>query len=760
MPSNNASANPKHVKGWIFDVYPSALGEMTVWIIAENGERIKLTDEFTPKVYVSGTNEALERLATRFFNSKIIASWNFAYKYANPSNLEKSRVLEVELKSCSYIPFFTREVLELGHYLQYKVYNCDLHGDQAYLYEHNLFPLALVEVKSEDSRLKYDLFDSVESIDYQIPHLRVMKVQVYIAKKGKIANLNDPLDRIVLIQGDKERLIDSGDEREKLRFFVQAIKENDPDFILTRGGDQHVFPYLARRAAVNEMLNELILSRENVPAVATQKRGKTFCSYGRTFYKAYIRRLYGRVHLDEANTFVLNECGLEGLIEIARICRVPLHRASRSSIGSSMSSLQLYQAIKNDVLIPRNKSIPETFKSAYELLIADRGGFIYAPKVGIHDHVGEVDFAAVYPSLMVKHNISAETVLCKCCSNSKQRIPELNYHICERKEGTVPKALRVALSKRLLYKRLKEETKDPYLKEIYDKRQAALKWILVTCFGYLGYKNAKFGTVDGHIGVCALGRAAFLRAARMAENRGFTIIHGIVDSLWLKKEDATNEEYLDLCKEVSTEINVPLNFEGRYKWIVFLPSKLHPRIGVLNRYYGVFEHGKIKTRGLEVRRRDTPRFIHNAQMEMIEALASANGSKEFVEKVPRALEVLSTYKQRLLNGEIPFRDLIVTKHLSKDPSRYKQKVSQVIAAEQLTKEGATISAGQNLRFIFIDAENKRYERRVRAAELIYENKRYDLEKYMRLLYMAADNLLVGVGFSSKKLPSFKENICP
>ena len=74
---------------------------------------------------------------------------------------------------------------------------------------------------------------------------------------------------------------------------------------------------------------------------------------------------------------------------------------------------------------------------------------------------------------------------------------------------------------------------------MYDNRQIALKWILVTCFGYLGYRNAKFGTVDGHIGVCAFGRDAFLRAARISESRGFEVLHGIVDSLWLKKEDAT-----------------------------------------------------------------------------------------------------------------------------------------------------------------------------------------------------------------------------
>jgi DNA polymerase, archaea type len=144
------------------------------------------------------------------------------------------------------------------------------------------------------------------------------------------------------------------------------------------------------------------------------------------------------------------------------------------------------------------------FKSASELLVADRGGFVYEPKVGIHDNVGEVDFSSMYPSIMVKNNISVETVLCKCCPDSKVRIPELNYNICEKRRGVVPKALELILSKRLTYKRLREETKDPALKEIYDNRQVALKWILVTCFGYLGYRNSKFGTVDEHIGVCAL----------------------------------------------------------------------------------------------------------------------------------------------------------------------------------------------------------------------------------------------------------------
>ena len=751
MQSSSIANNPKRVKGWIFDVYPSEIGEMAVWIIGENNERVRLTDPFQPKVYVSGKQEEIERLASRFFSNQNIASWNFAYKYAHPTDNEKSRVLEITLKDCRQTSMFTRDILRTGDYLTYEVHNCDWHADRAYLFNHDLFPLARVEVEAEKTDLKYALLDSVESLDYAIPPLRKMKLRVEIDKKGKIANFKDPIERIRLTQADRQISIDVKGEREKLLQLVSAVKKLDPDVVLTTGGDSYLFPYLIQRATMNDALDEFILSRDNVTFVPKVAQGRTFFSYGRTFYKASTIRLYGRIHIDESNTFILSEAEFEGLIEVARTCRVPLHTASRSSIGSSMSSLQFYQAIKGDVLIPRNKSIPEAFKSAYELLVGDRGGVVYEPQVGIHDGIGEVDFASMYPSLMVNNNISAETVLCSCCPDSRRRIPDLNYNICDKRTGIVPKALDLIVKKRIQYKRLRDETQDPKLKEAYDSRQAALKWILVTCFGYLGYRNAKFGTVDGHIGVCAFGRETLLKAARRAESHGFQVVHGIVDSLWLKKANASIQEYKELCIELTEQIGIPLNFEGRYKWIVFLPSKVHPRIGVLNRYYGVMENGKVKLRGIEVRRRDTPRFVYNAQLEMINVLSAANSSKEFMTKIPEALEVVKDYRQKLIDGEIPVWDLIVTKHLSKNPGKYKQRVSQVIAAEQLIKEGAEVHAGNNIRFLFTDAENKRYDRRVKAEQLVEKGVNTDTKKYLLLLYASAASLLSFAGYTTQSI---------
>jgi DNA polymerase I len=749
-----SSGNSK-VKGWIFDVYPSNIGEMAVWIISENGQRIRLTDKFQPKIYVSGIKDDQEKLVGKIYSNPDIANWHFVYKFVQPTDLEKSRVLEITLKDCRKVSSLTNQILKIGDYMRLEVHNCDLRGDRTYFFTHDLFPLAFLEVESLKASLKYTLLDSVESIDYVLPPLRIMQLKIEIAKTGKIASLQDPIAKLSIEQEEKKIVIDSGAESEKFLQLSKIVKYLDPDIIVTNGGDSYFFSYLLQRAIASEVSDKFILSRDEVPFVPKAQQGKTFFSYGRTFYKAPTIRLYGRVHIDAGNTFILNESSFQGLFEIARICRAPLHTSSRSSIGSSMSSLQFYQAFKQEILIPRNKSIPETFKSAYELLVADRGGFVYEPKVGIHDNTGELDFSSMYPILMVNNNISAETVLCKCCPDSHLRIPELNYNICEKRIGIVPKALELVVTKRVNYKKLRDTTQDQKLKEIYDNRQIALKWILVTCFGYLGYRNAKFGTVDGHIGVCAFGRAAFLRAARISESRGFEVLHGIVDSLWLKKENTNLEEYKDLCTQVSDYIGVPLNFEGRYKWIVFLPSKMHPNIGVLNRYYGVLESGKLKVRGIELRKHDTPRFVYNAQVEMINVFSAANNSTEFMQKIPEALNVVKAYRLKLIDGEVPIEDLIISKHLSKNPKHYKQRVSQVIAAEQLIKEGSEVHAGNNVHFVFTDSKNKRFDRRVKAEQLLDKGVNPDEKKYLQLLYASAASLL---SFSNYTVKTVQDSI--
>ncbi len=727
---------------------------MTVWIIAENGERVKLMDRFQSRIYVSGRTADLSKLTDYFATSESVASWRYVEKYADFMEDEKLKVLEITMTDCRTKPYFARRLLKLGSYQKFKLHNVDVPAAQTYLYDRNIFPLAHLVVTNQGDRLAYWLLDSVESVDYQVPSLRWMRMRVETVTDRAVPNFDDAISSIILEFDGERVVIDEKDESEQILKMVEAISEKDPDIVFTRGGDSFLFPYLARRAFVNGIRNKLVLGREEVPLRARKKQGTTFFSYGRVYFKAPLRRLYGRIHVDEKNTFIYSACGLDGLIEVSRTCRVPLQKAARASIGTIMSSLQLYQATRDDILIPWKKSEPEAFKSGWELLVADRGGFIFEPKLGIHDWVAEVDFSSMYPTLMAERNISAETVLCNCCSDSSLRVPELGYNVCEKRKGIVPRTLKMILKKRMAYKRLRNEAENLKWRKRYDSRQNALKWILVTCFGYLGYRNARFGKVDAHIAVCAFARDALLKTVRVAENRGFEVIHGIVDSLWLKREGASSREYVELCTAVSEEVGVQLNVEGRYRWIVFLPSRMHVEVPVLNRYYGAFESGKIKVRGIEAVRRDTPSFIKRAQMEMISMLAKATDSKTFMKMIPESIEVLRWYVEKLKKRDVEAQDLIVAKRLSMHPDKYTHDVFQVIAARQLTKESREIAGGQTIRYLITDADNKRASRRVKAAELIDAETRFDAEKYVNMLILAGANILSPFTYNEERLKDY------
>ena len=733
----------------MLDIYPSGPGEMAVWIIAESGERLRLSDRFYPKIYASGAAADLSRLEEQLMTVDSVVRWRYVEKCADFMDNRKSRVLEITVTDHRGIPHVARQLQGFGESIRLR--NVDVPDAQSYLYDRGIFPLAFLEVDAQGNRLAYRLLDSVESVDYRTPPLKIMSLRVVVAAERKVPSFKDPIGSIVLECDGECTVIDGGDEGEKILRMIEAVGEKDPDIILTDGGDAFLFPYLARRALENGVLNKLAMGRERVPLRAEKRRGTTFFSYGRVCYKAPTHRLYGRIHVDEANTFIYSACGLDGLIEVARTCRVPLHKAARASIGSIMSSLQLYQATKDGILIPWKKGEPENFKSGRELIVADRGGYVFEPSLGIHDGVTEVDFSSMYPTLMAKRNISAETVLCKCCPDSKLRVPELGYNICEKREGIVPRSLKMTLEKRVAYKRLRDDAKDPESRRVYDRRQKALKWILVTCFGYLGYRNARFGRVDAHIAVCAFARDALLRTVRIAEERGFEVVHGIVDSLWLKKEGASPRECSELCEAVYGETGVRLSVEGRYRWIVFLPSRMHAAVPVLNRYYGVFESGKIKVRGIEAVRRDTPPLIRNAQREMISVLAKASDSEAFTEKIPESIEVLRGCAEKLRRGEIDIRDLIIAKQLSMRPDRYAHDVFQAIAAKQLTREGVDVSGGQTVRYVVTDADNSRPMERVRVAELIDSETQFDVEEYSEMLILAGANILSPFGYDEQKL---------
>lgn len=722
---------------------------MVIWLVTRNGKSLRLFDPWHPSIY-AWTKDSIA--LPPFLTSRQFAiEHTVEYKYVSPSDFERTKVLRLTFQRSSDIKSYLQRINPM-QLINARFFNVDVPVAQLYLYEKDLFPLAFVQAQVNGNGIEWKLLDDCYSCQYETPPLKGASISLQIRKSGKIPTFHDPIESITVEASGSSLRIDAGSEVEKLLELTKMVRETDPDIVLTKNGDSFLFPYLIQRASEHQVLHKLILDREGRHLQPARKQGKSYFSYGRIYYKPSPVHLLGRLHLDIFNDFISEDCGLQGLFEITRTCRTPLNRASRETIGTNMTSLQMYQAYRRDILIPWKKNEPENFKTACELLKADRGGFILEPKVGLFDNVGEIDFTSLYPTLMMKHNLTPECIACECCAytDDAKYVPELNYNLCEKKIGIVPHTLQILLQKRAEYKTLLSKISNPSLRSTYDQRQAALKWILVCSFGYLGYKNARFGKIDAHIAVCAFARKVLRETLEIAQEHGFSVIHGIVDSLWLKKERADEEDYVNLCSTIEQRVNLPISFEGIYRWIVFLPSKVYTDLPVLNRYYGAFRSGKIKIRGLEYRRRDTPPIIKNCQHDVINHLALARNAAEFYIRLPSAFSIVQGYMSKLIESRVDLQDLLITKQLSKNPEEYRHRVTQAIAAKQLVREGVQVSAGQNVSYI-LQRNHGAAENSVLPSELIDGHMEYDVQKYEKLLLDATAALFSPLGYSRERV---------
>lgn len=367
----------------------------------------------------------------------------------------------------------------------------------------------------------------------------------------------------------------------------------------------------------------------------------------------------------------------------------------------------------------------------------------------MYEQVCELDFSAMFPSIMVKYNISQETLQCACCPENQ--VPEIGYHTCTKRRGLVPRTLEPILTRRRVYKARMQQAVTADERELYNKRQSALKWLGLVSFGYQGYRNARFGRLEGHEAVTAYAREKLLTAKEIAEAQGYSLIHAIVDSMWLTKAGATLEEYERLAADISRQTGLSILVEGMYNWIAFLPSRRSPKAPVPNRYFGRFQNETIKVRGLEVRRSDTPGFIKSAQAAMLRTLSKARTFDECKARIPELLDELRARVDALRSGRVPLAELAISRHVSQEPGAYKTDTVLSEAAKDLASRGVQLSAGETIQLVIVDAQARDHVSKAKAYGFYDGSLGYDVEKYTELLLKAAESVLWFFGYDYGRL---------
>ncbi len=721
------------IVGWVLDLYPDTQEGIVLWLIGEDGRRYRLRHLFSSTFFVGGPPLRLRQL------------WRYLQAQSLPVQLERTEredlfrgrcsLLAVRVADAAIQPRLFQQVVRRFPDLDY--YDADVPLALRYGANWGVFPLAYCRARVDSGGWLKEIIplEGRWELEPAPPPLRLLRLS------PDVDPFHAPPTYLELYQRQEGFCLPLKDGRRLLITLQAVLKTWDPDLIITRWGDTWLFPYLLR---LSQECGIPFDPNRDPGRPVLQRRERSYFTYGQVLYRGRQVHLYGRWHIDELNAMMYGDYGLEGVLEQARVSGMPLQEIARRSPGSGITAMQMETALRRGVLIPYQKQQVEGFKSGWDLICSDLGGLVYQPLIGLHAHVAEIDFISMYPSLMARFNISPETI--------EAAGPNARNGVEQEYLGLVPETLQPLLARRLALKeRLAQMDPRDCRYQAYKARAAALKWLLVVCFGYLGYKNARFGRIEAHEAVTAAAREVLLQAKEVAEDLGFNVLHLYVDGLWVQKVGlCTAGDFQPLLEAIASRTHLPLALEGVYRWIAFLPSKGDQRLAVANRYFGVFQDGSLKMRGIEARRHDTPPFIALTQVEMLKRMAQASDLQALTACVPDLLSLLQERVAALRCRQVPLEQLLVTQTLSRDVEAYRLPSPAARAAAQLRAMGRNLRPGQRVRFLYTLGRPGVHAWDLPVAP---EVAAIDVKRYLTLLLRAAASVLQPLGVEARDLPS-------
>ena len=683
------------VTGSLFDLYPHPQKGFVIWIIDERGRQHSFHQDFEITFYAGGSFPRLREL-WRFLQSKEVKLARVTRKDVFDGPQE---VMQIQAPSQGIQRKIFKEIQKQFPDLTY--YDVDIVPTIRYAAAYNVFMMAYCRVTANpDGRItSIQTLDTPANLETKLPPLRILRLKPdvdpsHATPRYLLAHFGKSYMRLSL---EKSRLL--------ITVLNGILQTYNPDVIQTHFGDSWLFPLLEERS---QQFGIAFNPNRDPSMPVLHRKEVSFFNYGQAHYRAPQVHLRGRWHVDEENGTTYNQYQLNGAIEQVRLSSLPLQEVARRSPGAAIAAMQDLSALRNGFLVPYEHQKGEILKSYNQLIRADRGGLVFIPKPGIYKNVAILDFSSMMASLMIEFNVSPETVVSIDERIDGFELPELGVKIIS-EPGLVPQTLKPMRDKRLALKKVlrKLDKTNPQHNLIRDTLKPVvdgIKWLTVVCYGRLGFANSRFGRINAHEVVSYLSRKAVTQAKSIAEARGFEVLHLYVDSIFVSRSDATQEDFQALAREIEEKTRLPMDFDGTvYPWFAFLSSRSNSNVGVANRFYGLSPDGEHKIRGIALRRRDTPLFVSDAQVKALAILGREPDPTRLADLLPEVLAMMRKELKDLQEGTVPLDELVLTQKLSREPEQFSVLSPSAAVCRQLKALGKDVKRGQHVRFIYTAA---------------------------------------------------------
>jgi DNA polymerase elongation subunit (family B) len=513
----------------------------------------------------------------------------------------------------------------------------------------------------------------------------------------------------------------------------------------------------------------------------------------------YDRALIAKYCIQDCNLvhYLLNKVDvITGFIEMSHICSVPINFLVLRGQGIKLTSYVAKKCREKNTLLKVIEK-KENDNEGYE------GAIVLEPKCDMYLDVPVacVDYASLYPSSMLSENISHDSKVWTKefdISNNLIRIvgeqhPETKefiydnlpdytyvnivydtysyvrsspsaaakkvrsgYKVCRFAQfpndtrAIMPSILEELLSARKRTRKLIPGEKDPFKKNILDKRQLAYKLCANSLYGQCGAKTSTFYEKDIAASTTATGRVLLQYAKKIIETcykgricstslekyptviTDAEYIYGDTDSVFftfnLRTNDGSNTKILgrdaliltiELAQQAgnlaSKFLKQPHDLEYEKTFMPFFLLSKKRYVGML--YEKDPNYCKRKEMGIVLKRRDNAPIVKDIYGGIIDILMKH-------QNIEQATRFLKESLQDIVDKKCPAEKLIITKSLRsgyKNPNIAHKVLADRIAARD---PGNKPSSGDRIAFIYIQNPNKKalQGERIETPTFIIQNR--------------------------------------
>jgi DNA polymerase delta subunit 1 len=407
---------------------------------------------------------------------------------------------------------------------------------------------------------------------------------------------------------------------------------------------------------------------------------------------------------------------VENLIEMAKATWVPLSFLSERGQQIKVFSQIAKTARELGFFIPSNVDSMAVLKKlnpgkSEEELTKFEGATVLEAQTGAYfKPIVALDFASLYPSIMMAHNLCYSTLV---MDPRYADVPGITYEqhgpylFAQNVPSLLPKILADLKEYR---KQAKRDMKaQPELYNIYNSKQLAYKISMNSVYGFTGALKGMLSCLPIASSVTRKGRDMIQASKEYVEANfpGAKVRYGDTDSIMVEFGPEDLEECWKLGERASREVTAifkrpnDLELEKIYwPYVLYSKKRYAAKMWVHDGSKVVFDH--IDVKGLQVVRRDNCEYVRSTCQKVIEMLLNS----EFIE----VNQYVAKQRDDLIRGRVPMERLVMSKRLG---AEYKNNnLAHVVVRDKIKSRmpGSEPMSGDRVQFVLVAGGKKMYEK--------------------------------------------------